>query len=464
MIARGASALHGLVAVRWADDRRALRVLTVLSLALFAIATGLRLRGIPQGDEPHYLILGQALAEYGSLDPTPVYENADYLSYFPKRIDPHVWPGLNGRPVPSHNFGGPLLWLLPFLLWGRAGAHLVIVAVSVLLVRNVYQLLRELGITTGYAAAVTAMFAVGTPLYVYSSMLFVEPIGALLVLYAVRVILTPRPTLPRLALASTGLGYLPWVHGRFALFTVVLGGLLLVRLIRDPPTRGAPPFVFGLAPLAVLVTGVELLNLTRYGTLNPAPGNAIHGDSLFQIPVHVGLVNLAFDGKFGLLPFFPLLALALPGLFLALPRGPARVHVVLLGTVVPYVLAVSTFGGWWGGYSPPARFLAVVTPVLAYYVAVTLQHVRHWLMTSVAVAASLMAFALAVATDVSPGRRFHAYPAPDRRSALVAWIVALAVLAGTVWLARRRATDTVRVPAQRSAESPAMKSAAGPPG
>ena len=45
---------------------------------------------------------------------------------------------------------------------------------------------------------------------------------------------------------------------------------------------------------------------------------------------------------------------------------------MLLGTVAPYLLAVATFGAWTGGYSPPARFLTVVAPLLAYYVAAAL--------------------------------------------------------------------------------------------
>src|SRR5690349_17664050 len=188
--------------------------LAVFAAVVFTVAAALRLRELPHGDEPHYLIISQALARYGSLDPTPVYQHRDYWSYYPRAIDPHLTVGPDGQVVPLHNLGGPLLWLLPFMLFGRIGANLVIIAVSVLTVVNVFALLLELGIDRRWATAVTALWTIGTPLYVYSSMLFIEPIGALLVLYAVRVILAPRPPPWRLALASAGLGYLPLVHGR----------------------------------------------------------------------------------------------------------------------------------------------------------------------------------------------------------------------------------------------------------
>jgi hypothetical protein len=243
------------------------------------------------------------LARYGSFDPTPIYENRDYWSYFPAYIDPHTSIGANGRPVPQHNFGAPLLWLLPFIAWGRLGAHLVIVA---------------------------------------------------------------------------------------------------------------------------------------DGTLNPAPGNANRGDGLLQIPVHEGLLHLMLDGKFGLIPHFPIFALALPGFLIALRRGLIRVHLVLLATVLPYLLAISTFKIWWAGVSPPARFLAVVAPVLAYYVAVTLQCLRHWVMTLVAATTGLLAFAISLASDIHPRERFHSAVGHDQQTVFVAWAAGLTTFAVLVWIVGHR--------------------------
>ena len=166
------------------------------------------------------------------------------------------------------------------------------------------------------------------------------------------------------------------------------------------------PYVQALAPLGVLLLGIEAFNLAAYGTLHPAPGNANIGNRLFQIPMLQGLTFLLLDAREGLLLLFPVLALGFPGFLLSLKRRPAWVHVVILATVLPYLLAISTFGVWWAGWSPPARFLSVITPVLAYYVAVTLQRIHHWLINSIALTAGLFALILSILSDVWWAERF----------------------------------------------------------
>ena len=77
---------------------------------------------IPQGDEPHYLVISQALQLYGSLDVAQVYAHRDYLAYYPLPLDPHLSPGPDGRPLPLHSIGGPLLWLAAVRACGVARA------------------------------------------------------------------------------------------------------------------------------------------------------------------------------------------------------------------------------------------------------------------------------------------------------------------------------------------------------
>ena len=205
-----------------------------------------------------------------------------------------------------------------------------------------------------------------------------------------------------MAVASAGLGYLPWVHGRFVVFTVIIGGLLIARVGRVRWTAYLPAAV----PLVVLVVALELFNAVRYGSWSPAPGNANYGDGLFQIAPHTGLSGLLFDRQYGLLSHFPLLALAVPGLLLALRRGPLRRHVLLIAVIAPYVLAVSTFRYWWAGWSPPGRLLVVVVPLLAYYVAVTLQRLHAWTLTTLAVFTALAGFTVSVTGDFNTMQRF----------------------------------------------------------
>ncbi|GAA1038936.1 hypothetical protein GCM10009557_56310 [Virgisporangium ochraceum] len=384
------------------SDRRLLAVLVTLATALFTFATRLRLNEKPWGDEPHYLIMSIALSKYHTFDLTQAYENRDYWDFYPENIDKHVFRNADGAMVPLHNFGGPLVWALPFDWWGRAGAAAVIVLASVLNVINMYWLLRELGIVKAYAGVVTALFIVGTPLYMYSSMQFIEPLGALLVVFAVRVVLHPEPSWARVAVASAGLGYLPWIHGRFIVFTVILGVLLVARADH----RSWRAYLPAVVPMAVLVLALELFNFISYDTLSPAPGNSAYGDGLFQIPPYTGLAGLLFDRQYGLLSHFPLLAVAVPGMVLAFRRRVLPSHVVILGTVVVYVLTVSTFKTWWAGWSPPGRLLVVLTPLFAYYVAVVLQRLHSWIAVTVAALAALGGFLVSVTGDYYTVARF----------------------------------------------------------
>jgi hypothetical protein len=122
--------------------------------------------------------------------------------------------------------------------------------------------------------------------------------------------------------------------------------------------------------------------------------------------VYRGLPSLLFDRFYGLLPYFPIFALAFPGILLSMRRGLAWVHVTLLGIVVPYLLAISTFNFWWGGYSPPARFLAVAVPLLGYYIAVTLQRLHAFWATGLAMIAAVFAYMISLAGDLQPNQRF----------------------------------------------------------
>jgi hypothetical protein len=304
-------------------------------------AARLRLLAPPWGDEPHYLVLSIALGRYRTADPTLVYNNGDYWSFYPASLAPHMHIAPNGEPVPLHNLGGPLLWALPYVWAGRLGAVAFMVGVSVLLVANIFWILRQLGIVRIYAAGVTALFAIGSPVFVYATMSFVEPIGALLVIYAARQILRSPRSCVRLALASAGLGYLPFINGRFALLTVILGALLAARMVAEVGTRRVLPYVAALGPLLVITGLVELFNLTRYGTLHPAPGNATQGDGLFNYPVLPGLLGLGFDRIYGLFTYFPVLLLALPGVLITLRRGLGWVHLTLLLPTVAYAVVMA---------------------------------------------------------------------------------------------------------------------------
>jgi len=353
---------------------------------------------LPMGDEPHYLVISQALRDYGSLDVARVYDSGGYRSFYPGWIEPHVAPGPDGSPLPLHSIGGPVLWLVPFLLWGRAGVIAFMTVVSLLVVANVYWLSRALGVDRAVAVATATAFGIGTPLLTYSAMSFVEPIGALGCVYALRLLQQRDLRTGDLLAVSAALGALPWVHSRFLLFPVVLLGLLAVRVGADRRR-----LLCLLVPAAVLLLGLELFDALVWGTLWPAPNQVSAGAVPFAADPLPGLSGTVFDQEAGVLPNFPVLVLVLPGLLLA-ARGHVRLNLPVAAVVLPYLLVVCSFPAWFGAWSPPARFAAVVLPMLAGYVAVALQ--RMWSVAAVALTAALAGFGLlltALAVGVEGG-------------------------------------------------------------
>jgi hypothetical protein len=115
-----------------------------------------------------------------------------------------------------------------------------------------------------------------------------------------------------------------------------------------------------------------------------------------------GLLGTVLDQEAGVLPNFPVLLLALPGLLFAASRRHARLTLPVAAVVLPYVLVVCSFPAWFGAWSPPARFAAVVLPLLAGHVALAVA--RMWGAAAIALTAALAGFgalltALAVLVD-----------------------------------------------------------------
>lgn len=353
------------------------------------------------------------MQKYHSLDVMQVYIHGDYRVFFPSSLDAHVVPGANGHLQPLHQIGGPLLWLIPFMLWGRAGALAFMITVSLLTLINIYHFLRERHIDAPYAFVVTLALAIGSPIYVFAPMSFVEPIGTLAVIFALRAVLMERLGPARLVVASTGLALSPWVHMRFAPFAVILGLLLLWRVWRDHRRQSIWPYVQCLAPLVLSVALIEIFTIARYGSVDPMAPQTILGASVFDVPLAKGLSGTLFDRKYGLITNFPVFLLVLPGLLLTLNRAHLRLNVILMAVIVPYTVMSTTFTMWWGAYNPPARFISVLVPVFAYYIAVVLQRVNGWFATGTAVLLGAAAYALAVCSDIFPKERFAG---PDNRN------------------------------------------------
>ena len=390
------------------------------------------------GDEPNYLIISQALQLYHSIDVQRVYDAANYHAFYPWPLPPHIAHGPDGQSFPWHGIGGPVLWLLPFILAGRAGVTAFMIVVSLLIVANVFLLARALGVGTRTAFAVGLTFAIGTPILTYSCLVFVEPIGALGCVYALRLLHTPTLRTRDLLLVSTCLGVLPWVHARFLLFPPLFLAFLLLRLRRDDATR--PRFLAALTPALLLIASFEVFNLIVWHTLSPAPNQVSIGAVPFQKNPLPGLIGTVMDPGIGVIPNFPIFLLVLPGILLTTGRRWWPLHIQIAALVLPYTLIVCTFTFWDGGWAPPARFAAVILPMLSAYVALALQRAPLLIVRGFAIAAAVYTATLTTLAIFTPHGGFTtgASQHPGLPPMFTAWTAATIGAAAAGWLLSRR--------------------------
>lgn len=374
----GKSEDHVPVALGNLNGKMHIFLLLLISGLVFFICAYITSTETPTGDEPHYLVISQTLLLYHSLDVNLDYTHNDYKVFYGGSLGGYQHTSLNkwGQPLPLHSIGGPVLWLLPFALAGHLGTLFFMSFLSVLIILNIYLLLVSLGIRRNYALFTSLAITLASPIWIFSHRDFIEPIGAFLCIYIIRVIFRERLRAWDLLLSSAALGALPWIHIRFALFEVILCCFLLARVYQDFRFQRISMYIYALLPVAGMFLLFEGYNLFVWGSLNPAVNQASSGEVPFDVAPWRGLLGLFYDQEYGLLLTFPIFLFLLAGIVVALKKELLRFNLLMLLLIVPYLIIVASFHNWDGAISPPDRFLTVLVPPLAFYLALALQEAR----------------------------------------------------------------------------------------
>jgi len=333
----------------------------------------------PSGDEPHFLVISQTLLKYHSLNVMLDYQHGDYHLFYPVPIAPHVARNANGQLLPLHSIGAPILWLIPYYFLGRLGAVFFISCVSVLTILNIYKFLLIMRVSQKYSFIVSLAYAVASPLYIYSHLTFIEPIGAFICIYVLRKIFQDDIKVSDLLFSSVLLGILPWIHIRFAFFEMVLFFALLYKIYTQNRYKNMKYYLYYILPITILFIIFEIYNYKVWGTLNPTINevNDIHGGSKpFVVAPFNGILGVFFDQEYGLFVNFPLFILLLPGIVLVTRRKFLSYNLLMLILSIPYILLFTSFKAWSGGWGPPARFILVMLPLSSFYQAYTMQQIN----------------------------------------------------------------------------------------
>lgn len=365
-----------------------------LSLAIAGAAAIVSAPSVPGGDEPHYLVITQSLLLDGDLQIENNHRRGDYQEYFGGLLRPDfLRRGRNGEIYSIHAPGISALVAPAFALGGYRAVvvFLVIVAgIGGALLWHVGWLATGGGTSHApadgfqrsdnrFRAAWFAWAAItfSSTWIFHTFTVYPDGVGGILALTGIWALLRAREEqatgerrVRPWVLHGVALAFLPWLHTRFAVLSGSLGALILLRL--STTSNPAGKAVAFLVVPALSALGWIGYFIAIYGTPDPAaPYGSSREFSAAFIPG--GLAGLLFDQRFGLIANAPVLVSAFFGagvLIAGRASGPGspgirdrRLAVEVLFVIGTYLVTVTSYAMWWGGWSAPARFAAAALPV-----------------------------------------------------------------------------------------------------
>jgi hypothetical protein len=326
------------------------------------------------GDEPFYVMTAISIIRDRDLNEANNYAQRDYDEFYPDDPLPgdwHGWPSFP-RDLPphpgssdreglytKHGLGLSFIIALPYEAFGRTGAALVIMLAAALLAGQMFLLARESGAAANLATVLALALVIAMPIGPYAALIFPEIPAALLLLYAIRRAAAPSNVWWQWLLAGLAIGYLPWLHQRFAPTAVVLTAFVLYRLVERPSWSA---ILASLTPIAVGGLSLLAYNQWLYGIpLQPVEDHA--GFNRLNGTLNGGF-GMLLDAQWGLWIVAPVLLLALAASPRWVQRAP-RLALIALAAAAPYLLLVAAYKVWWGEWGPPARYLVPIVPLAA---------------------------------------------------------------------------------------------------
>jgi len=345
---------------------RAWHVALAAFVTYLAIGVHLQNRVGLSGDEPHYLVVVQSLLEDHDLRVDDEYAEETWQKFYTGKIRPHfAQPGRDGALYSIHGVGLPLLLLPGFAVLGLKG---VLATEALMAALAVLETFRATELFTGrksMAVFASVAFALTAPTLPLATMAYPELPAAFLAVSTLRRVLEPgEPGKLGCGLWGLVLGVLPFLHMKFLPLSLVLGATWVLRCGRARTAAAA-----GLAAGLALVTGFFFV---LFGSPNPL---AAYGrQRIFVEHIPRGFLGLLFDGKFGLLIVSPVYALGLTRFGSSPPSPAARFARWLpLAVFLSVALPGAAHPLWFGGSSPPARFLFPALGLLAVAAAGTIR-------------------------------------------------------------------------------------------
>jgi hypothetical protein len=160
------------------------------------------------------------------------------------------------------------------------------------------------------------------------------------------------------------------VHARNIGLVVPLAALALFQLRPRSRWGEAAAFLAGLAAALALRTWINYL---FWGTPLQGPHARMAWLGMADVAQQMGMrmTALLVDQEFGLLTYAPIYALGIGGAFVLAREKPALVlsTVIVCGAYIGLIICpITNVHGWMGGWTPAARFLTPIAPLLSWCV------------------------------------------------------------------------------------------------
>jgi hypothetical protein len=356
-VAVGAVASRAGGALKWGGDSRQA---AIVALAVYLFSAWWLSPILPQGDEPHYLTITQSLLKDGDLRIENNHARGDYLEYSLHTARPdYLRRGVNGEIYSIHAPGLPAIVAPAFFVGGYGGVITFLALVSALATGLVWRLAYRVTMSPAAAWFGWACAGLTAPFVFLATESFPDGVAAICLLFGCMPFVEPggdaRSNL-RWLVAGIALGVLPWLQTRLVVLAVAAAACLVARARRARQLQllAAPAFVSACAWFGFFYI--------VYGTPNPSAPYG-HYTQMSVANLARGVPGTLFDQQFGLIANAPIYGVVLAGVIAAAMRL-QRWAWELLVLVVPYTAAVGMYAMWWGGASPPARFMTPLVLVL----------------------------------------------------------------------------------------------------
>ena len=356
------------------------------------------------GDEPHYQMVARSIAFDLDVDLANDYADRTNLVADGKLApEAHAMAGKDGRLRPVHDIGMPLLfapyfgvayrvadlaarglpprWLEKTKLNGslilRHLLSLPMVGVAVWIGLQLASAFATTpGVVSGQASgndsrslSWAALVVLSPPILSHAFLFFTEIVSAAIALWVFLQLRRDRLTFWHAAGVGLVAGYLLLVHARNVGLVIGLGALAVMRLGRQPESRRLlARFAIGVALMAALRVAVTYDFSGTWLTTPHARVEAVSGLGAAITEIVTRLAGWLVDQEHGLLPYAPIYLLVPFGWWALWKRDRAlctEISLVVGSYVAVMALPFANVHGWRGGWSPAARFLVPVMPLVA---------------------------------------------------------------------------------------------------